>query len=504
MRIDVVSIFPEYLEPLNLSLVGKAARSGPLQLHVHDLRTWAHDRHRSVDDTPYGGGAGMVMKPEPWGEAFDELAPGTPPPRLLIMSPSGRPFSQQLAEELAGEQRLIIACGRYEGIDARVATDAAKRMPTEEISIGDYVLNGGEAAALVVVESVVRLLPGVLGNPDSLTEESYAQAHDQLLEYPNYTKPPVWRGLEVPQVLLSGHHAQIDSWRRQQAEALTRQRRPDLGTDYQDLGTDYRTVADVWHTPAASRSPDRAPLSGRTALITGGRRGLGFQAARRLGQLGATVWLNSRDADRLQRAVDQLRNEGCTVEPLVADVCDTETIAARVAELDEPIDILINNAGERDRRGVLEMDAAGFARILHQHLTTTYALCRAVASRLVDEGRPGSMVNFSTVGTIRAYPHDAGYASAKAGIDGLTRSLAAELGRHRIRVNSIAPGPFATETNQELIDEERADRIAQRTALGRWGRPEEIAGLVALLVGDDGSYITGQTFFVDGGASILA
>jgi tRNA (guanine37-N1)-methyltransferase len=228
MRIDVLSIFPDYLAPLRLSLVGKAIENGIVELGVHDLRHWTHDRHRSVDDTPYGGGAGMVMKPEPWGEALDEIAPGDHPGRLLIMTPAGRPFTQRLADEYAAEDHLIFACGRYEGIDARVASDAARRMRVDEISIGDYVLNGGEAAALVIIEAVVRLLPGVIGNPESLAEESHASGHDQLLEYPLYTKPPSWRGLDVPEILFSGHHAKIAEWRREQAERITRERRPDL------------------------------------------------------------------------------------------------------------------------------------------------------------------------------------------------------------------------------------------------------------------------------------
>ncbi|GAB3929508.1 tRNA (guanine-N(1)-)-methyltransferase [Microlunatus endophyticus] len=233
MKIDVVSIFPEYLQPLRLSLVGKAIENGIVDLGVHDLRRWTHDRHRTVDDTPYGGGAGMVMRPEPWGEALDEIAPidqkaGDHPGRLLIMTPAGRPFTQRLADELAGEDHLIFACGRYEGIDARVAVDASRRMRTDEVSIGDYVLNGGEVAALVIIEAVVRLLPGVIGNPESLAEESHAAGHDQLLEYPLYTKPPSWRELDVPEILFSGHHARIAAWRREQAERITRERRPDL------------------------------------------------------------------------------------------------------------------------------------------------------------------------------------------------------------------------------------------------------------------------------------
>jgi tRNA (guanine37-N1)-methyltransferase len=226
MRIDVVSIFPAYLDPLRLSLVGKAGESGVVPIHIHDLRQWTHDRHRSVDDAPYGGGPGMVMRPEPWGGAFDELA--TPRTRLVLLTPSGRTFTQAMATELAAEEHLIVACGRYEGIDARVALDAARRMRVDEVSIGDYVLNGGEAAALVVVEAVARLLPGVIGNPESLHTESHSARHDGLLEGPVYTKPPQWRGLGVPDVLLSGHHAKIAEWRHLQALARTRQYRPDL------------------------------------------------------------------------------------------------------------------------------------------------------------------------------------------------------------------------------------------------------------------------------------
>jgi tRNA (guanine37-N1)-methyltransferase len=226
MKIDIVSIFPEYLDPLRLSLVGKAVETGIVGLGVHDLRDWTHDRHRTVDDTPYGGGAGMVMKPEPWGEALDDLGSSTA--RLVILTPSGRTFTQAVAHELAAESHLIFACGRYEGIDARVAEAAGRTMRVDELSIGDYVLNGGEAAALVIVEAVVRLLPGVIGNPASLAEESHGVDHDGLLEYPAYTKPPSWRGLDVPEILFSGHHEKIAQWRRDRALDRTRERRPDL------------------------------------------------------------------------------------------------------------------------------------------------------------------------------------------------------------------------------------------------------------------------------------
>jgi tRNA (guanine37-N1)-methyltransferase len=233
VKIDVVTIFPEYLAPLSLSLIGRAQAAGVVGLNVHDLRHWTHDVHRTVDDTPYGGGPGMVMRPEPWGEALDELAPTLgqgrfarrPPARLVVPSPAGVPFTQAKAQELAEEPHLIFACGRYEGIDQRVLDWAATRMPVDEVSLGDYVLFGGEVAVLVILEAVVRLLPGVLGNADSLVEESHA---DGLLEAPLYTKPQEWRGLLVPEVLRSGDHARIAAWRRAQSLSRTRQRRPDL------------------------------------------------------------------------------------------------------------------------------------------------------------------------------------------------------------------------------------------------------------------------------------
>lgn len=226
MRIDVVTIFPDYLAPLELSLVGKAREAGVLDLRVHDLRDWTTDRHRTVDDTPYGGGAGMVMRPDIWGNALDEVASGPGTPHLLVPTPSGRLFDQRMAHDLAGQPWLILACGRYEGIDARVVEDARTRLDVTEVSIGDYVLNGGEAAALVMVEAVARLLPGVVGNPESLVEESHGA--DGLLEYPVYTKPPAWRGLDVPEVLTSGHHGRVARWRRDEALRRTATRRPDL------------------------------------------------------------------------------------------------------------------------------------------------------------------------------------------------------------------------------------------------------------------------------------
>ncbi|MBC7278633.1 tRNA (guanosine(37)-N1)-methyltransferase TrmD [Nocardioides sp.] len=223
MRLDYLTIFPEYLAPLRLSLPGKAIESGLLDLQVHDLRAWAHDRHRTVDDTPYGGGAGMVMKPEPFGEAFDELA--IDGATVIVTTPSGEPFTQALARELSTRDRLVFLLGRYEGIDQRVLDHAATRAEVREISLGDYVLNGGEVAAMAITEAVVRLLPGFMGNAESLLEESH---EDGLLEYPVYTKPATWRDLEVPKVLLSGDHKRIAQWRHEQAVVRTSVRRPDL------------------------------------------------------------------------------------------------------------------------------------------------------------------------------------------------------------------------------------------------------------------------------------
>ncbi len=227
MRIDVVTIFPDYLAPLRQALLGKAIERGQVVLGVHDLRRWTDDVHRTVDDTPYGGGPGMVMLAEPWGRALDEIVPvdAAPRPRLLIPSPAGRPFTHSLAHELAAEPWLVFACGRYEGIDARVADYAGRSMQVDEVSVGDYVLSGGEAAVLVMVEAITRLLPGVLGNADSAGQDSFS---DGLLEAPAYTKPASWRGLDVPPVLLSGNHGEIARWRAEQSRRRTEERRPDL------------------------------------------------------------------------------------------------------------------------------------------------------------------------------------------------------------------------------------------------------------------------------------
>jgi tRNA (guanine37-N1)-methyltransferase len=223
VKVDIVTIFPEYLSPLDLSLVGRARQIGLLDIAIHDLRGWTNDVHRTVDDTPYGGGPGMVMRPEPWGAALDELTqPGT---QLVVPTPAGAPFTQVIAAELAAAEHLIFACGRYEGIDHRVVEHAATRMPVHEVSLGDYVLFGGEVAVLAVMEAVTRLLPGVLGNAESLVDESHVAG---LLEAPMYTRPASWRGLDVPEILRSGDHGRIAAWRREQALSRTEQRRPDL------------------------------------------------------------------------------------------------------------------------------------------------------------------------------------------------------------------------------------------------------------------------------------
>jgi tRNA (guanine37-N1)-methyltransferase len=246
VRIDIVTIFPEFFSVLDVSLLGKARKTGLIELGVHDLRDFTHDRHRTVDDTPYGGGAGMVMKPEPWGDALDSILNATPDgptlpvpndapasvgravgntPTVIFPSPAGEVFTQNLAREFAEESHLVFACGRYEGIDQRVVDYATTRASVRLVSLGDYVLNGGEVASMAMIEAIGRLIPGMVGNPESLVEESHAEG---LLEYPSYTKPAEWRGLEVPPVLLSGNHAAIAAWRREQQVERTRRVRPDL------------------------------------------------------------------------------------------------------------------------------------------------------------------------------------------------------------------------------------------------------------------------------------
>lgn len=226
MKIDAISIFPEFFDVLDISLLGKARDQGLITFQVHDLRQWTSDKHKTVDDTPYGGGAGMVMKPEPWGEALDSVI--TPETAVVFTTPAGKPFTQAVAQELSEKSHLVFACGRYEGIDQRVVDYAKQNCEVYELSIGDYVLNGGEVAAVAMIEATCRLIPGVIGNAESLSEESH---NEGLLEYPSYTKPQVWRGLEVPEVLLSGHHAEIAKWRKQQSLDRTEANRPDLLED---------------------------------------------------------------------------------------------------------------------------------------------------------------------------------------------------------------------------------------------------------------------------------
>ena len=228
MRIDAISIFPEYFKALDISLLGKAREKEIIDLRVHDLRDFTHDKHKTVDDSPYGGGAGMLMKPEPWGEAFDEILPTDGNVTIIFTSPAGEQFKQATAYELAKEDHIVFACGRYEGIDQRVVDYAATKGRVRLISLGDYVLNGGEVAAIAMVEAIARLIPGVIGNAESLVEESHS---DGLLEYPSYTKPAVWRELEVPDVLLSGNHALIAKWRKDQQVERTKRVRPDLLPD---------------------------------------------------------------------------------------------------------------------------------------------------------------------------------------------------------------------------------------------------------------------------------
>lgn len=225
MRIDAVTIFPDYFAPLEISLLGKAREKNILDVHIHDLRDWTFDKHKTVDDSPYGGGAGMLMKPEPWGLAFDDILDEDGETIVIFTSPAGEQFKQATAQELASAKHIVFACGRYEGIDQRVVEYASTKAKVRMISLGDYVLNGGEVAALAMIEAIARLIPGVIGNAESLIEESHS---DGLLEYPSYTKPANWRGLDVPEILLSGNHAAIAAWRHQQQVERTKAVRPDL------------------------------------------------------------------------------------------------------------------------------------------------------------------------------------------------------------------------------------------------------------------------------------
>lgn len=253
MRLDIITVFPAFFDVLDLSLLGKARSHRLLDTQIHDLRGFTHDRHRTVDDTPYGGGPGMLMRPEPWGDALDEVcsadqAGGQAAPLLVVPTPAGQLFSQGTAWALASQPWLVFACGRYEGIDQRVIDDARDKMPVLEVSVGDYVLNGGEAATLVMVEAVARLVPGVIGNEQSLLEESHAGG---LVEAPSYTKPATWRGRDVPSVLRSGNHQAIARWRRVEAIRRTNSVRPDLieQLDPETLSReDQQVLGDLgWH-----------------------------------------------------------------------------------------------------------------------------------------------------------------------------------------------------------------------------------------------------------------
>lgn len=223
MRIDAISIFPEYFQVLDISLLGKAKQQGILQFQELNLRNFTEDKHKTVDDTPFGGGAGMLMKPEPWGKALDSVINSNS--TVIFPTPAGKLFDQATAKDLSGREHLIFACGRYEGIDQRVVQYASSKAEVFELSLGDYVLNGGEVAAIAMIEAIARLIPGVIGNADSLDQESHS---DGLLEYPSFTKPATWRDLAVPEVLLGGNHAEIAAWRKQQAMERTRENRPDL------------------------------------------------------------------------------------------------------------------------------------------------------------------------------------------------------------------------------------------------------------------------------------
>ena len=222
MKIDVLTLFPAlFAGPLEVSIVQRARTAGLLDLRVHDLRDWTHDRHKTVDDRPFGGGPGMVLKPEPLFEAIEALASEST--RVILTSPAGRPFRQSVAGELARYEHLLLICGSYEGVDERVI----EALVDDELSIGDYVLTNGGLAAMVVIDAVTRLLPGALGDDESATDESFSHG---LLEYPHYTRPAEFRGLKVPEILLSGHHAEIEKWRAEQARLRTAARRPDLLT----------------------------------------------------------------------------------------------------------------------------------------------------------------------------------------------------------------------------------------------------------------------------------
>jgi len=282
VRIDVVTIFPGYLAPLREALLGRAIAAGLIDLAVHDLRDWTHDVHQAVDDAPYGGGPGMVMRPQVWGEALDAVLADDPrPARLVVPTPAGRPFTQAMVQAWSGEQRLLFACGRYEGIDERVVDHYSGRLPVDEVSIGDYVLVGGEAAVLVMVEAVVRLLPGVLGNPVSAQQDSFS---DGLLEGPAYTRPEIWRGHTVPPVLRSGDHAATARWRRDRSLERTARRRPDLLAALPPGAldaADRMLLAELDAQPTAPPPGTSGTMDPSSRSLRAGARGVGPRSERR-------------------------------------------------------------------------------------------------------------------------------------------------------------------------------------------------------------------------------
>lgn len=258
MRFDVFSLFPSVLKPyLEISILERAAAKGLLEVHLHDIRSWATDKHFTTDDAPYGGGGGMVMKPEPIFNAVESVLGAPPCCPVILLTPQGRTFNQRLAQELAQQPRLALLCGRYEGVDERVR----QHLVTDEISVGDYVLTGGELPALVVIDAVTRLIPGALGDPQGASDDSHATG---LLEYPHYTRPPVFRNWAVPDVLLSGNHAEIERWRRQQSLLRTWQRRPDLLANAPLTETDRKFLAKLAGAQDQTSDSPSSPAEERT------------------------------------------------------------------------------------------------------------------------------------------------------------------------------------------------------------------------------------------------
>lgn len=429
MRIDLVTIFPGYFDALDLSLMGRAQEAGLLDVHVHDLRRWTHDRHHSVDDAPYGGGAGMVMRPDVWGRALDEVlvadvahvgegaeAPAVPPPVdpegrparrvLAVPTPSGTPFTQATAGSLTGADQVVIACGRYEGIDQRVADHYREReFEVLEYSIGDYVLNGGEVAALVLVEAVGRLLDGVVGNPASLVEESYSG--DGLIEYPAYTRPRSWRGLDVPEVLVGGNHAGVARWRRDRALVRTAHRRPDL-VEALDAGT--------------LNGRDREVLAGAGRVLVPRRAGVQIRAARpeeaqALSDLARDTFPLACPDSLAREAIEAFMDEhlgAAEFARMLADPQDHRILVARVAG-EEPglIGYTLTVLGGEDgmptemvRPGRLELGAAYLSKCYvrqewHGSGVAGALLERAVAD-VAARGRNSQVALGTNIGNKRA------------------------------------------------------------------------------------------------------